>query len=568
MPNLRPIDGFWLPRDIRLRLLPSSVEYQALSFTQGRPCQADDEGAITAHWPRLSMAQWRDLLAALGANRSRLPTGHVLWERLQAALLVAGRRFADESDPLRRQALETVPRYTGYSEPMIRLALGALEMFSLEGMEAAFSHLPMRAAVSAWQRMPGLPGRLRFFPQHAWQRSLYGAPGLRQRPLFDRQEAPALVVGYGAGNVPGAALLISLLSQSIALLGSPMPAILVKNSRREPLFCPLVLTALEEADPELVCSLAVLVWDYEEADIQDFLLAQASLVMVAASDETITQVDGQVRRAAQKAAGPQPPRFHAHGHKVSFSAISKEMLQPGRAVDGSYPLIDAIALLAALDSVFWDQHGCLSARLHFVEEGGAGYATALDYASRLVTQLRGLAAWLPRGAWPRQQIHDRFDRYKGLELSGQVWVLSDYDDEFLVTVDRRPLDAAAFRSQVNDCQGRVIVVRPVADLMEIPERFLSLIPPSNLQSLSVAVGHEGEGLTEGFLRFASACAECGVTAVRTLGRGAFPQLAYSWDGLIPLDLAYRRPGGYFTTIEFDHPFAQILDTYRLMRPFS
>jgi len=42
-----------------------------------------------------------------------------------------------------------------------------------------------------------------------------------------------------------------------------------------------------------------------------------------------------------------------------------------------------------------------------------------------------------------------------------------------------------------------------------------------------------------------------VTAVRSLGRAAFPQLAYSWDGWLPLDMGHLRPEGHFTTVEFD-----------------
>jgi hypothetical protein len=175
-----------------------------------------------------------------------------------------------------------------------------------------------------------------------------------------------------------------------------------------------------------------------------------------------------------------------------------------------------------------------------------------------------LATFLPRGAWPRQQLHDRFDRYKLLETTGQVRVLSGYDDPFVVALDERPLDAAAFKSAVNDCEGRVILVRPVADLMDVPERYLRLLPAANLQSLSVAVGQEGEGLTEAFMSFADACGARGVTALRTVGRGAFPQLAYSWDGLIPLDLVRQRPAGHFTTIEFDRPYDEMLETYHLL----
>ncbi|MFC2031427.1 hypothetical protein ACFLWA_11970, partial [Chloroflexota bacterium] len=138
------------------------------------------------------------------------------------------------------------------------------------------------------------------------------------------------------------------------------------------------------------------------------------------------------------------------------------------------------------------------------------------------------------------------------------------DDEFAVVVDSRPLDAARFQATVNECEGRVIIVRPVDTLMEVPDRFLRLLPADNLQSLSVAVGGPGEGLTEEVLRFAKACGTCGVTAIRTVGRGAFPQLAYSWDGLIPLDLIRPRRAGRFTTIEFNAPYDEMVSTHRLM----
>jgi hypothetical protein len=218
-------------------------------------------------------------------------------------------------------------------------------------------------------------------------------------------------------------------------------------------------------------------------------------------------------------------------------------------------------MLTALDSAFWDQHGCLSSRVHFVETGGKGAHSPVDYAQRLCESLKLLSGVLPRGSWPRQQIRDRFDKYKLLETAGEVAVVSHYEDDYLVAVDRRRLGARSFYDSVNDCQGRVILVRPVSELMEVPEQYLSIVSADNLQSLSVAVGKAGEGLDERFLRFADACANRGITAIRTIGRGAFPQLAYSWDGYIPLDLIRRRPKGRFASIEFDAPFEQIMDTF-------
>jgi hypothetical protein len=354
--------------------------------------------------------------------------------------------------------------------------------------------------------------------------------------------------------------MIAFLAQATTLAGGPPPAVVVKNSRREPIFAPLVLSALEAVDPDLVATIAVLVWDYEDAAVQQHLLARTDLVIAAASDETIAQIGSALGRTSR----PRPARFHSHGHKVSFSAIGRDVLAHELRVETGGPLsIDVVALLAALDSVFWDQQGCLSSRVHFVEAGGEKHHTPQEYTARLAGQLGLLASFLPRGAWPRQRLHDRFDRYKMLEQTGQVRVLSGYDDEFVVVLDERPLDASGFQSQVNECEGRVIVVRPVADIMDVPDRYLRLLPAANLQSLSVAIGQEGEGLTDRFLRFAEACGAQGVTAIRTVGRAAFPQLAYSWDGLIPLDLVRQRPEGHFTTIEFDAPYDELVDTYRL-----
>jgi hypothetical protein len=241
------------------------------------------------------------------------------------------------------------------------------------------------------------------------------------------------------------------------------------------------------------------------------------------------------------------------------------------SLSGEGALVSVVALLAGLDSVFWDQNGCLSSRVHFVERSARGDTAPLEYAERLVDQLRRLSEALPRGAWPLRQLRDSFDRYKAMENLGGVstglQVLSDYDDRFVVILDarnpdKRGLSPRVFAALVNDCQGRVVIVRPVDDLMEVPEQYLSLLPARSLQSLSVAVGRPGEGLTRRFSEFATACGARGVTAIRVVGRGAFPQLAYSWDGLLPLDLLRHRPAGHFTTIEFDKPFDAMMETYR------
>ncbi len=115
---------------------------------------------------------------------------------------------------------------------------------------------------------------------------------------------------------------------------------------------------------------------------------------------------------------------------------------------------------------------------------------------------------------------------------------------------------------LDGCRTRVVIVRPVDDVMEVPWRYLDLLPRDSLQSLGVAFGRQGQGVTKEFLDFATACGRQGVTAIRPVGRGAFPRLAYSWDGLLPLDLVGTRPSGHFCTIECDSPFDDMMAAYR------
>ncbi|MBN1659052.1 MAG: hypothetical protein JXA93_11645 [Anaerolineae bacterium] len=560
------VDGFWLPRSVRKALLTGRTEYATLSFARGQQASVGEEGAVTARWPILEAGDWERLLAALEANRTRAPRGEAFWTRFEAALPRAAQRLADPSDPLHGMARDSLPAYTGYSDAMIGATLGAFDLWALDQFPAALRLVPAIQSAARWQPMGDLPGYLRFYPTGLGQRLAAHLPGPAQRPLFGGASPPERVIGYAAGNVPGTALLITFLALSTTLsAGGPPPLVVVKNSRREPILAPLLLEALEAVDPDLASTTALLIWDYADGVVQDRVLRAADLVIAAAGDDTIAQIGASLARAAgSRAPGARAAHFHQHGHKVSFSAVGRDVLGRGQTLDPEgTPLVDVVSLLAALDSVFWDQHGCLSSRIHFVEEGSAATHTPLEYAERLVRQLGLLAPALPRGAWPRRRLHDRFDRYKLLEQAGQVRVLSAYDDPFVVILDRRPLDAQGFTAQVNECEGRVIVVRPVADLMEVPERYLKMVPPGHLQSLSVAVGRAGEDVTARFLRFAEACGARGVTAIRTVGRGAFPQIAYSWDGLIPLDLVRRRPEGHFTTIEFDTPYDDLVATYRL-----
>jgi hypothetical protein len=115
-------------------------------------------------------------------------------------------------------------------------------------------------------------------------------------------------------------------------------------------------------------------------------------------------------------------------------------------------------------------------------------------------------------------------------------------------------------------QTRTVAIVPVKNVMEVPRRYLQQVGRHHLQSMSVALGSpDTQGLEPRLLRYAEALGAVGVTSIRTVGRGAFPQLAYSWDGLLPSDLIAKRQRGHFTALEFDEPWLQIYETYGLIR---
>ena len=516
-------EGFWLPEALRERVLDNTASQTTwgTAWLKGGTLTTEDApGAVAVRWPRFTPAQWNALLA--GLQQARTMGGREVLARWKAVLDLALAQLAEQSPAM----LPLLSACTGYSEQMLAMALGQGDLVSPASLAAALEFQPTWSVAMNWERMPGLPGRVRFFPQRRLDRA---AAKLASRSPLCRPAPPIdLALGYAAGNVPGTALVIALLGGlANCAAGDKVraPAVIVRNSRHEPLFAPWVLSVVEGIDPALVAGLAVLIWDYEDEALQGELMRRAGLMIAAAGDDTIAALD------ATRAKVAPALRFHRHGHKTSFAVIGNQKSAIGDPQS-------AIPHLAALDSALWDQNGCLSARVHWVVGDVDGYAQAL------VGEMRALSTALPRGATPHRFTHRAFDAYTALASSSPVRVYSTYDDDFAVVVDARQWDMEVLRRAVNACQGRVIVVRPVKNVLDVPA-ILRWLPPANLQSVSVAMDNER------VLEFAEAAGACGVTAVRSLGRAAFPQLAYSWDGFLPVDVGCLRSPGHFTTVELD-----------------
>lgn len=512
MSDFPILDGYWLPAGMRKRAL-ANADWEVYYLKGGRIFETPEEGAVGVRWPRLDDTAWQVVLEGLQEGRC-LDTVTFL-HRWQSAL-ETGMPLMAERLP---EFLPWLTAATGYTAEMVVRAFLSDSVIQVKPVVNALGFTSQRRAALGWQLLPELTGKVRFFPRHWQDRVVLNLTG--QAPFYCPAPPSALALGFAAGNLPGTAFLISLLAglANAAHGGMPTPALLVRNSRHEPLFQPWLLSIIEQCDAELASLFGVLIWNYNDVALQAHLMQGAGLMLAAAGDDTIAALEG-IRARANPGL-----RFHCHGHKVSFSVVTREYAQSAET-----------ARMAALDTSLWDQNGCLSSRVHFVE------GDAKTYAEELTQAMHHLAGELPRGSTPRRFNHRAYDTYFSLQVEGKVKVLTGYEDDCVVVLDSRPWERDSLRRVANACQGRTVIVRPVEDLDLIPG-LLGSLDYSNLQTVGLACPPERVEA------FATAAGAVGVTAIRNLGRAAFPQLAFSWDGYLPQDAAYLRPPGHWTSVE-------------------
>lgn len=208
---------------------------------------------------------------------------------------------------------------------------------------------------------------------------------------------------YMAGNLPGLAIWPMLLT--LALRSVP----LIKSALGDPYLPAALARSIAAIDPEL--GRCVVVHDWRGGlDPCDFIVDVTPLLVVMGSDETI-------RFLAARAAGK---RGILHGTRISFAVVT-------RAIAADDAAADAAARELALDMAQWDQFGCLSPQLAFVE---ADAATFERFAARLGEALDRMSIELP----PRRlTLEDR--TAIGTFRQSVAWDASGAGDTLLVPPD-------------------------------------------------------------------------------------------------------------------------------------
>ena len=288
---------------------------------------------------------------ALKRNRDQYLAGRPT-QSLIATLSDLAESWLDACYPFRQLALQLGPQTTGFS----------VATFTA-GLDAFFRQLTADNLHALLQQELGHVQRLDQFVATAGEHK-------SQRTAL--ATGPRLLVHIAAGNLPSPTMM-SVVLGLLARSGQ-----FVKCATGADLLPRLFAHSLYEVEPKLGACLEIAAWKGGRTDLEQSLYSGADCVTAIGSDETLTQVRRHL---------PATVRFLGYGHRVSFGYLAHEVLSSYGA--------KKIAAKAAADVVAWNQLGCLSPHLFYVERGGA--VSPELFAEMLAAELARLETVEPRG---------------------------------------------------------------------------------------------------------------------------------------------------------------------------
>ncbi len=294
-----------------------------------------------------------------------------------AALEKAAGPFLDPAAAVRRQAISEVSARSGFSEPMVALAL-----------DWTFSEISV--------------GQMR--------RLLISELGSETAADDPALRPPRLTFLIAAGAIFQPAVNGVVFS---LLIKSP---IAVKCSSHEPVLLPLFVQTLRDIDPDVGNAVEAGLMASDEID---HMSSKADAVVAYGSDETISAVHARISKRK---------KFIGHGHKLSVAAIGAGALQNDLSAQ-------AAARGLALDVAMYDQSGCLSPQCVYVESGAK--IGPEEFAGVLAGELAALAKRLPPGRLSVEQAGAIQTLRGEFEFQGGPFFFGD-KLSYTVVVDRDP----------------------------------------------------------------------------------------------------------------------------------
>jgi hypothetical protein len=414
---------------------------------------------------------------ALKQNRTKFLSARTTDDIIKILCEVAAEWLQPENK-FRQLALELGPAETGFSKPILERGLDSFfKQFAPENFQALLG------------QECGHTQRLDQFVANNGEKS-------NRLALV---HGPEFLVHIAAGNIPNPTLM------SIALGLLTRSAQFVKCASGVSFLPRLFAHSIYELDRKLGSCLEIAEWRGGNLDLENALFVEADCVTATGNDETLAQIHKRL---------PAKIRFLGYGQRVSFGFVAREVLREEE--------ISKIVSSAADDIIAWDQNGCLSPHVIYVEERGAvesdkfAELLAMEMAKREVSAPRGKisteesAIIASRRAICETLAAHRADVKIWSSQNSTAWtVVFEHDTRFQFS----PLN-------------RFIYVKPVPDLATV----LQGIDAVHGKVSTVGIAASPEKLKEVATRFA----HWGATRICPLGQMQNPPLTWRHDGRPPL----------------------------------
>lgn len=308
--------------------------------------------------------------------------------------------------------------------------------------------------------------------------------------------APEFQVHITAGNIPNPAMM----SMALGLL--TRSAQFMKYASGSSFLPRMFAHSIYEADPKLGACLEVAEWRGGNLALENAMFAEADCVTATGSDETLAAIRAQL---------PVKMRFLGYGHRVSFGFVASGDLYGSSA--------KKIVARAADDVVAWNQLGCLSPHVIYVQTGGEVFPE--HFAQLLADELEKREVSEPRGELPAEHAAAIATRRGIYEVRAahspgttQHWCSKD-STAWTVVYE------ADARFQMS-CLNRFIYVKGVADLTAALQGADAI--RGKVSTVGIAVPeHKAQEI-------ATQLARWGATRICPLGQMQNPPLTWRHDG--------------------------------------
>jgi hypothetical protein len=389
-----------------------------------------------------------------------------------------GKEWLSDDFSFRREVLDVGPALTGFSRPVLAA-----------GLDQFFKQLTTDNLEALLRQELGHTHRLDEF-------HLDEPHGGERRSALAR--GPLLLAHIAPGNIPNPILsemVFGLLTRSAQFIKCPSNGAFIPR---------LFAHSLYEADHKIGSCIEVAEWKGGTDALESALFAEADCVVATGSDEMLDAIAKKIPRKA---------RLVGYGTRVSFGYVTRDALEKDA---------EAIVKNAAADITAWNQRGCLSPHVIYVEDGGAVNAEA--FAALLAGRLDAAEKTLPRGplnAAEAAAISVRRSFYEvraAHSLETKMWASAD-STAWTVILENDP------RFQVS-CANRFIYIKSVADLTHALQGADPVSDKISTVGLACAAAQTHEMVKH--------LARWGARRICPLGQMQNPPLSWRHDGRPPL----------------------------------